>query len=192
MPTKNNYASRVTTAGELIAPAINLEKNISGAMGDFIDKETAFFILKAMIVELDSRKEAPELVSCLLGMANELIQSLEHQEIAHITAINANRNGPVAEAPLLPPRIPPLPPLVALRRLSHDEQARFLDKRASDLMREIEGLRLGYYKAPEYRLDYRMIEQARRRYRKLRDTAMKLGHWTDGRWEATSEETHLV
>ena len=85
-----------------------------------------------------------------------------------------------------------MPSLASLQKLSREDQARFLDKRASDLLREIEGLRLGYYQAPEYRQGYWMIEQARRRYRKLRDTAMKLGHWTDGRWNAGSEETHLV
>lgn len=174
------------------APVIDLKKNISGANSDYIDKGTVFFMLKLMADELNGNKEAPELVSCLLGMANELVQILEHDELIHITPANVNGNGPVAETPLIPPRIPPLPPLVALRRLSREDQARFLDKRASELMREIEGLRSGYYKAPEYRLDYRMIEQARRRYRKLRDTAMKLGHWTDGRWEGGSEETHLV
>jgi hypothetical protein len=192
MPTTNNRPGGTIISGELIAPTIDIKKNTSGAMDDFIDKGMAFFILEAMTAELNGDKEAPELVSCLLGMANELIRILEHHEIIHITAVNTNGNGPVAETPLLPPRIPPLPPLAALRCLPHDEQARFLDKRASDLMRELEGLRLGYYEAPEYRLGYRMIEQVRRRYRKLRDTAMKLGHWTDGRWETVSEETHLV
>jgi hypothetical protein len=163
---------------------------MSGASHDFIDKDTVSFMLQLMSGKLRGDKEAPELVSCLLGIANELVQILEYDELIHITADDGN--GPVSEYALLPRRIPPLTSLAVLRRLSRNDQARFHDKRASDLMREIEVLRLGYYEAPDYRLDYRMIEQAHRRYRKLRDTAMKLGHWTDGRWETGSEETHLV
>lgn len=177
---------------ELPEPIINHKKNLSGPRSDFIDKEMVFSHLKLMANELSGDKSAPELVSLLLGTLHQLIRYLEYHELIHMTPINLDGRGLVVETPLHPPHIPPLPPLAAIRRLSREEQARFFDKRASDLMREIEGLRLGYYAAPEYRLDYRMIEQARRRYRKLRDTAMKLGHWTDGRWDEGEEETHLV
>lgn len=192
MDTTPNRPGGTIHVGKLTVPDINNERNISGARHDFIDKVMISFLLKTMADELNANKEVPVLVSCLLSMANELIQILEHHELIHITPVNTNGHGPVSECALVPPKNPPLPPLAALRRLSCEDQARFLDNRASDLMREIEGLRLGYYEAPENRLDYRMIEQARRRYRKLRDTAMKLGHWTDGRWEAGSEEIHLV
>ncbi|MDE4134817.1 hypothetical protein PXK00_17025 [Phaeobacter sp. QD34_3] len=192
MDTTPNRLGGAMGAGETPVLNFNLEKNISGAKHDLIDKDMVFSMIQWMADELNSEKDAPELVRCLLGMANELVQTLEHHELIHITPADTNGIGSATEAPMLPPRIPPLPSLAQLHRLPREDQARFLDKRASDLMREIEGLRLGYYEAPDYRLDYRMIEQARRRYRKLRDTAMKLGHWTDGRWEAGSEETHLV
>ena len=192
MDTTSNRPGGTIAIGELKKPYISFEKNISGSNHNYINKDMVYCMLKWMADELNSEKEAPELVSCLLGMANELVQTLEHIELVHISRENTNGIGSVKETPLLPPRIPPLPSLTALLRLSREDQARFLDKRASALMREIEGLRLGYYTAPSYRQDYRMIEQARRRYRKLRDTAMRLGHWTDGRWEDGSEETHLV
>lgn len=145
-----------------------------------------------MADELSGEKDAPELTACLLGVANNLVEILEQFDLTHTTTADIDGRGLVGEAPLLPPRIPPSPSLASLQKLSRKDQACFLNKRASDLLREIEGLRLGYYEAPEYRQGYRMIEQARRRYRKLRDTAMKLGHWTSEHRNAGSEETHLV
>ncbi|WP_425079685.1 hypothetical protein [Ruegeria denitrificans] len=192
MDAAPNRLGGTIDVGKLTALNIDLKKNISGENHDFIDKGTVFFLLKSMADELNGDKDAPELVSCLLGMTNELLQVLENHESIHVTPTKIDGTKSVTEIPLFPPQIPPLPPLTALRQLSREDQVRILDKRASDLMREIEGLRLGYYEAPDYRQAYRMIEQARRRFRKLRDTAMKLGHWTDGRWNAGSEETHLV
>jgi hypothetical protein len=96
------------------------------------------------------------------------------------------------QAPLYPRSLPPFPPVTRLSRLPRDEQARRLEKRATELLLEIEGLRTGVYVAPPGKSRARMLENARRRVRRLRNTAMQLGFWTDGRWDAGEEETHLV
>ncbi len=96
------------------------------------------------------------------------------------------------EIPLLPKHLPPFPPASRMRRLPRETQERLLEKRATELMLEIEGLRTGYYAAPIHRQRSRMLELARRKFRRLRNTAMLLGFWTDGRWDAGEEETHIV
>lgn len=96
------------------------------------------------------------------------------------------------EVPLHPRTLPPFPPVMKLLKLPRDEQARRLEKRAAELLLEIEGLRIGFYVAPPGKSRARMLENARRRVRRLRNTAMQLGFWTDGRWDAGEEETHLV
>ena len=77
-------------------------------------------------------------------------------------------------------------------KLPQREQERRLEKRATELLLEIEGLRTGFYIAPPGKERARMLENARRRVRRLRNTAMQLGFWTDGCWDAGEEETHLV
>ncbi|RBI68992.1 hypothetical protein DQW77_16070 [Roseovarius sp. TE539] len=96
------------------------------------------------------------------------------------------------QAPLYPRMLPPFPPVTRLLRLPRDEQARRLEKRATELLLEIEGLRTGVYVAPPGKSRARMLENARRRVRRLRNTAMQLGFWTNGRWDAGDEETHVV
>ena len=166
MDVITNRPGGATDVGNFPAPTIDMEKHLRGANYNYIDKDTLHSMLELMAGEFTYEKEPAELVESLVGRINE--------------------------DPMVPPRLAPFPPLTKLLRLDREDRARLLDKRASELMREIEGLRDGHYKAPEYRLKHRMIEQARRRFRRLRDTAMKLGHWTDKRWDKGSEETHLV
>ena len=95
------------------------------------------------------------------------------------------------EAPLYPRTLPSFPPVIRLLRLPRDEQARRVEKRATELLLEI-GLRTGIYVAPPGKSRARMLENARRRVRRLRNTAMQLGFWTDDRWDAGQEEAELV
>lgn len=193
MDTITNRPGGATDVGSFPAPTVDIEKNITGAHHNYIDKGAIHSRLELMAGELASEKEPEELTTCLLGLANELLLTLEGIQLIQIAPPgNDWYDDPSQEMPLHPPRLPPFPPLIALLRLSRKKQERLLDRRASELMREIMGLRDGFYVAPEYRQGYRMIEQARRRFRRLRDTAMKLGHWTDKRWEKGNEETHLV
>jgi hypothetical protein len=192
MNTTSNRSGDATDVGRLNAPTNNMAKNILGMNSNFIDKEGIFFLIKLMSDELRADREPAEAISCLLGLAHELTLILEHFECIHFARPRTDGQRQYKETPLIPPKLAQFPSLYALRRLDKVEQRRRLDKRASELLQEIEGLRSGYYMAPDYRADFRMIEQARRKFRKLRDTAMKLGHWTDARWDAGSEETHLV
>lgn len=96
------------------------------------------------------------------------------------------------EEPLYPKKLKPFPGVFWLMKLPREEQERWLERRATELLLEIEGLRYGFYIAPHPRSSRDMLQLARRRFRRLRDTAMKLGFWTDGRWDAGEEETHLV
>lgn len=102
------------------------------------------------------------------------------------------RPRPYPEVPLYPAHLPPFPPVMRMLRLAREERERRLEKRATELLLQIEGLRTGYYVAPPGKENKRMLEHARRRFRRLRNTAMQLGFWTDGRWDAGEEETHLV
>jgi len=96
------------------------------------------------------------------------------------------------EVPLYPRKLPRFPPVTRLLRLPPDEQERRLEKRAAELLLEIEGLRTGVYVTPPGKSRAQMLENARRRVRRLRNTAMQLGFWTDGHWDAVEEETHVV
>jgi len=96
------------------------------------------------------------------------------------------------DAPLYPRRLPPFPPVTRLLHLPSDEQARRLEKRATELLLEIEGLRTGAYIEPPGKSRARMLENARRRVCRLRNTAMQLGFWTDDRWDAGEKEAELV
>ncbi|HKJ84486.1 MAG TPA: hypothetical protein VKA06_00340 [Spirochaetia bacterium] len=82
--------------------------------------------------------------------------------------------------------------MTRLLHLPSDEQARRLEKRATELLLEIEGLRTGAYIEPPGKSRARMLENARRRVCRLRNTAMQLGFWTDDRWDAGEKEAELV
>ncbi len=149
-------------------------------------------VVAQMAAAIEEDRDTNEYMLCLLGMANYLVHMLEDtQEVLQLPKLNV-REPSVREAPFVPERLPSFPPFKDLLKLSKDDQERLLEKRATALLREIEGLRSGYYVAPDHRSEDRMIEQARRRFRRLRNVAMQLGFWTDGRWEAGEEETHRV
>lgn len=131
------------------------------------------------------RQDPEDYLELLLHMAHYVLFAVEAEYLKI-------ERAPRAERPLFPW-------WKRLMRLDRAEQARQLDKRASELLREIEGLRRtvdgardGYYAAPIYSDARDMIANARRKYARLRETAMKLGHWTEGRWDDGEEETHLV
>ncbi|EAQ23573.1 MULTISPECIES: hypothetical protein [unclassified Roseovarius] len=130
----------------------------------------------------------------------EMLMNLTHHILYVLEAEHLKLElGSCEECGVYPPHLPPFPSWQRLLRLDRAEQERLLDKRASELLREIEGLRRtvdeakdGYYIAPPYINAYDMIENARRKFSRLRNTALKLGHWTDGRWDDGEEETHRV
>lgn len=123
----------------------------------------------------------------------EMLQNLAH-EVFHVLEADHLKfeNGPCEERRIHPVHLPPFPPVLRMLSLTRDQRERRLEKRATELLLEIEGLRSGLYVAPPGKTRKRMLEQARRRFRRLHNTAMQLGFWTDGRWDAGEEETHLV
>lgn len=149
-------------------------------------------LIKELTVETAKDKEPEDYLLDLLGITNELLFVLEAEEEVLIAPTVFPGRGLPNRIPVYPPRLAPMLPFKKMLQLDREEQERVLTQRASDLVREIEGLRSGHYVAPPYRLEYRMINQARRRYRRLLDLAMRLGFWTDGRWDAGEEETHIV
>lgn len=185
--TRNTASDQDRTITNQLEDGIYRSRN-----GQSINQGLIRFLANEVQTAAYAEKPAEQYLTDLFAVTNELLLVLEGEEGISDMPRLPKEARPPKEAPITPPYLPPLPSVVSLLRLEGSEQERILDKRASDLIREIEGLRLGYYKAPEFRLDYRMIEQARRRYLKLRDTAMRLGHWTEGRWEVGSEETHFV
>lgn len=157
-----------------------------------IDVMTIKFLINELTVEAVKDKEPEDYLLDLLGISNELLIVLEWWEEILIAPTAFPGHGLPKSTPVYPPRLAPMLPFKKMLQLESDEQERVLTQRASDLVHEIEGLRSGHYVAPPYRLDYRMISNARRRYRRLLDLAMRLGFWTDGRWDAGEEETHIV
>jgi len=98
---------------------------------------------------------------------------------------------PHREVPVVPAYLSPFPPLKRLLRLSRAEQERLLEKRATELLLRIEGYRAGFY--VELSNDKRgWLSNARRRFHRLRNVAMQLGFWTDGRWGLGEEETDRI
>ncbi|RFP88263.1 hypothetical protein DZK27_09235 [Rhodobacteraceae bacterium 63075] len=98
---------------------------------------------------------------------------------------------PYREVPVVPAYLSPFPPLKRLLRLTREEQERLLERRATELLLRIEGYRAGFYiEMSSYKKAW--ISNARRRFHRLRNVAMQLGFWTDGRWDLGEEETHWV
>ena len=123
----------------------------------------------------------------------KVIQSMAHEVFHMLEADHLEfENGPDEERCIHPAHLPPFPPVMRMLRLTPDERERRLEKRATELLLEIEGLRTGLYVAPPGKTRKRMLEQARRRFRRLHNTAMQLGFWTDGRWDDGEEETQFV
>lgn len=156
-------------------------------------------LIECLVQNAAADNDPQTYLEVLLELASLLVFVLEaEEELLNLPPSIEGRPRP-AETKLYPPKLSPFPSWQSLSTLDRSEQERLLNKRARELMQEIEGLRPGlcgasggYYAVPSGRDAHRMIEQARRRFRRLRDTAMKLGHWTEGRWDAGEEETHLV
>jgi hypothetical protein len=197
MMNTTNYSRYATVEENALASADHAASPVNGSLPQVkaagVNVSEIKFMIELLAQNAGIDSEPREYLERLMCLAHHLLYILEAEE-ENIGWVHGGD-----EVRLYPPHLPPLPSLGSLMRLSRVEQERILDKRASELLREIEGLRRtlwetkdGYYKAPPYRTEENMIRQARRRFSRLRERAMTLGHWTDGRWDAGKEETHLV